>query len=132
MEAKDITGQKFGKLTVIKSSIRDKHGILLWLCKCECKNETNVRYYSLKVGTTRSCGSKLCRSTARRKVKDITNKKFGKLTAISYTGVIKNTHAVWLCRCDCGNEKNITSSTLLKGTTKSCGCLKRKTKSLKL
>ena len=38
-------------------------------------------------------------------------------------GKDKYGHILWLCKCDCGNEKIIYSSNLLKGTTKSCGCL---------
>lgn len=31
----------------------------------------------------------------------------------------------WICRCDCGNIKTISGSALRKGSTKSCGCLKK-------
>ena len=55
------------------------------------------------------------------KVVDITGQKFGKLTAIKKVG-IKNNNSVWLCKCDCGCEKEITLSHLRQGT-KSCGCL---------
>ena len=53
---KDMTGMKFGRLTVVKESGRDKHGNTLWLCKCECGNETIVRGTSLRNGRTTSCG----------------------------------------------------------------------------
>lgn len=52
----DLTGQKFGRLTVIKRADNDKHGNAQWLCKCECGNETIVRGFLLKRGTTKSCG----------------------------------------------------------------------------
>ena len=32
---------------------------------------------------------------------------------------------MWLCRCDCGNEIVVLSGNLLKGNTKSCGCIQR-------
>ena len=53
---KDMTGMKFGRLTVVKESGRDKHRNTLWLCKCECGNETIVRGNNLRNGRTTSCG----------------------------------------------------------------------------
>lgn len=32
---------------------------------------------------------------------------------------------VWLCRCDCGNEVEVSAHSLRNGNTKSCGCLNR-------
>lgn len=52
----DLTGKKFGRLTVIERRGSDKYGKVLWLCKCDCGNETVVRGNSLKRGLTTSCG----------------------------------------------------------------------------
>lgn len=55
----DLTGKKFGKLTVVK---RDKDIIISnkpcvrWLCKCDCGSEVVVLGASLKSGNTKSCG----------------------------------------------------------------------------
>lgn len=35
------------------------------------------------------------------KVIDITNQKFGKITALYDTGIRKNRQALWHCKCDC-------------------------------
>lgn len=52
---KDLTGQKFGRLTVIEFSHCDgKHSF--WKCMCECGNITIVRRNSLIKGATKSCG----------------------------------------------------------------------------
>ena len=51
----DLTGQKFGKLTVIKR-VENKGIQPCWLCKCECGNEKVIRGSNLKSGTTMSCG----------------------------------------------------------------------------
>src|ERR1700726_591569 len=49
--------------------------------------------------------------------------KFNRLTAIKETR--KNDQGYWwLCRCDCGNEKETTATCLIIGNTKSCGCLR--------
>ena len=55
--------------------------------------------------------------------KDITNHIFGKLTAIGIVGKYHR-EAVWLCRCECGNETWVKLGNLLRGNTMSCGCLK--------
>ena len=49
-------GNKYGKLTVISEAGRDKYRQVLWLCKCDCGNETIVRGSTLRSGGTRSCG----------------------------------------------------------------------------
>lgn len=54
--------------------------------------------------------------------RDITNMRFGRLVAIERTGS-RNGHAVWLCECDCGNRIETTVNCLVKGHTRSCGCL---------
>ena len=47
----DLTGQRFGRLMVVSKLDND-----LWLCKCDCGNETIVRGYNLKKHITKSCG----------------------------------------------------------------------------
>lgn len=57
--------------------------------------------------------------------------KFGRLTAIKKVGTKgngKGSKSIWLCRCDCGNEKEILRNSLVSGTTKSCGCLEKEVK----
>lgn len=39
----DLTGMKFGRLTVIERAGKTKQGNALWKCKCDCGNETIVR-----------------------------------------------------------------------------------------
>jgi len=53
---KDLTDQRFGKLTVIKLDCKDKRGECKWLCKCDCGNETVVYGSHLRKGDTVSCG----------------------------------------------------------------------------
>lgn len=56
-------------------------------------------------------------------MKDITGKKYGRLTAVKIFH--KNSQGnYWLCRCDCGNYKKVRIGHLTTGGTKSCGCLK--------
>jgi hypothetical protein len=53
---KDITGEKFGRLTVIKKSHQDKWGVWHWLCKCDCGNEISPSGTNLRAGKAPSCG----------------------------------------------------------------------------
>jgi len=53
----DITGQKFGRLVALYPSRRnDKSGSVIWHCRCDCGNETEASYNSLKYGNRKSCG----------------------------------------------------------------------------
>ena len=95
---KDLTGLRFGKLTVLgRSGNKAKDGNLLWLCKCDCGNTIEMTKRRLITGNTRSCGC-----GKKRPLKDWTGKKFGMLTVVSYAGKEKGFH-LWHCRCDCGN-----------------------------
>jgi len=52
----DITGQKFGRLTVIGFHKRKKHYNYIWECKCDCGNTSYISSGALKSGKTKSCG----------------------------------------------------------------------------
>ena len=52
----DLTGQRFGRLVVIKFAGSDCYRQTKWVCKCDCGNETIVNGKYLKDGTTKSCG----------------------------------------------------------------------------
>ena len=54
----DITGQIFGKLTVIKREENDKYGRARWLCECSCPKHNKIITLgtSLRAGVTKSCG----------------------------------------------------------------------------
>lgn len=54
---------------------------------------------------------------------DITNQRYGKLVVLKKQGKTKYGKSLWLCKCDCGNYKEVDISSLRKGNTKSCGCL---------
>ena len=53
---------------------------------------------------------------------DLTGQRFGRLVVLEEAPK-KNNKIVWYCKCNCGNEKIISSNNLRSGTTKSCGCL---------
>lgn len=51
----NITGQRFGRLTVIERA-GYKAGRVAWLCRCDCGNELVTTQNSLSQGRTKSCG----------------------------------------------------------------------------
>ena len=55
-------------------------------------------------------------------LKNLTGIKFGKLTVTKRVENTPKGGARWLCKCDCGNEKEVASTNLLTGRVKSCGC----------
>lgn len=69
----DLTGQKFGKLTVLKrveNYVTPKGSKKSrWLCKCECGNEIIVIGYNLKNSHTQSCGCYASEVTSKAKKK---------------------------------------------------------------
>ena len=52
----DLTGQKFGRLTVIRKAENPSEAHIKWLCECECGNFITTRGTSLRSGITKSCG----------------------------------------------------------------------------
>lgn len=52
---------------------------------------------------------------------DITGNKYGRLTVLHLTEVRKR-KAHWLCKCDCGNIKEVIGASLKNKNTQSCGC----------
>lgn len=52
----DLTGQRFGKLTVLNMVGKDKSGNITWKCRCDCDNEVIVSSIYLRNGDTKSCG----------------------------------------------------------------------------
>jgi hypothetical protein len=53
---KDLTGQIFGRLTVIKIDKIIGRGIVYWWCKCRCGNTISIKRLSLTTRNTKSCG----------------------------------------------------------------------------
>lgn len=63
------------------------------------------------------------------KFQDLTGMKFNKLTVQKKAGT-RNKRIFWLCKCECGNIKEVEGHSLKSGNTQSCGCLS-KTNALK-
>lgn len=121
---RDLTGQRFGKLTVVApTDKRIDNGSVVWNCRCDCGNIAEVSARRLIRGRVKSCGC-----LAAPIVKDYIGRRFGRLTVIECSGKIRkngSTVTYWKCRCDCGTETTVAQTELQNGVTQSCGCLQK-------
>ena len=122
-----MIGTKFGELTILdldyeKTKTNYRHGP--WMkCKCSCGTEKSIVVHHLISGHTVSCG---CYGR-KKSTKDLTGKKFVKLTAQYPTDKRDASGSViWNCKCECGNEILVSSRDLLRKHVMSCGCLMSK------
>lgn len=123
----DISGNKYGRLTVLKLDYIHPRMGAYWICRCECGKEKSIFGASLKNGKTASCGcynSEKSSDRSRKSYNDISNQKFGRLTTIQRL-YDSNDEPRWECFCDCGKKVFVRYNMLVSGRTKSCGCYMR-------
>ena len=122
--ARDIAGERFGRLTALYRTDRKSGSSYLWHCRCDCGREADVRLSALTSGNTTSCG---CISDEQRRgrAKDLTGQRFGQLTALYRLDEKQGGSYLWHCRCDCGREADVQAKLLLRGDTTSCGCARK-------
>lgn len=116
---KDLKGKKVGRLTVLERLPEKQGSCYVWKCRCDCGNVIMVPTNRLTgKHPTESCG-------CVRKGIDLTNQRFGKLTALHPTDKRKNGSVLWICQCDCGQVVEVAANQLMCGNTQSCGCLQK-------
>ena len=116
------TGYRIGRLTVEESTDRRKNGYKIWKCRCDCGGEIFLDTRRLQRGLVKDCG---CVSVVGPGQRDISGRRFGRLTAVRPTGERSTRgNMIWHCRCDCGKEVCADLNQLISGDKKSCGCLK--------
>lgn len=126
MKVRDLTGQKFNKLTALSRAenrvTSSGKQVVMWNCLCDCGNTTIVSRANLTSGNVISCGC------ANRKYNNIVGTKYGRLTIIEELPqkiVNGNSYRMVRCQCECGNIVTTQFSSILSGVTKSCGCYAR-------
>ena len=122
-KAVDLTGEKFGRLTVLRQFRKNK--IKYCECQCDCKNHTIkvVVASNLTRGLTKSCGCLSAESASKRRFKSAIGKKFVDCEVIDeymnedYRHIVK-------CKCDfCGNVFERELSNMKKAKMNPCSCM---------
>lgn len=145
----DLTGRDFGELHVLRrdadyvyaSGRRDA----MWLCRCSCGNLTSVRTANLVSGGTVSCGcmragrrflTEFSASTQSRHVSSkvlarteaMVHQYYGRwfVESVAYETCQESDTKIRLnCVCRCGTHRKVLRSSLMAGSSVSCGCYRR-------
>ena len=124
-QCKDMTGKRFGKLTVLyRYAINSTGGQAQWVCQCDCGNISTPRGAGLRNGTTTtSCGCLTYENASKANKSNLVGKHFGKLTVIEDTGKRIRHRVIWKCKCkcECGKYVERSTDTLNQGDSVSCG-----------
>lgn len=134
MGFKDLTGQNFGKLTIISRAENkvDKSGKsrTMWNCVCDCDNNNIIVVSSdyLKRSKCPSCGCEAVKNRIEKNRVNNIGEKYGRLTIVDIIWGERRTKAI--CKCDCGNNYIGAKSDIVTGHTQSCGCLQSEMTSL--
>ncbi len=89
----DLTGQKFNRLFVLKRVHNNTYKRPMWLCLCDCGENTIVRGSSLVDGRTKSCG---CLNRERSKEVNTTHGCSGTKTSQTWKSMIRR--GIVVCR----------------------------------
>lgn len=129
---KDLTGLKLPNGTEVLEFVEVKNHSARWKCRCFCGNEFVTRGADISNGHTSSCGCTHTKAIIEagkkneHKIINLVGQRFGTLEVLEDTGKRDSCRSViWLCKCDCGTLKEISSHGLKQGT-QSCGCIKSK------
>ena len=133
-KSEDLSGQKFGRLSIVSKTEKRSYGSVVWICRCDCGKIKEVRQNKLKSGETKSCGClniETAKKLGESSAFNLLGQTFNRLTVIAPVEKRKKNGAImWTCLCRCGKKSTVATGALLNGSIKSCGCLtKEKLKS---
>lgn len=135
----DMTGWKMwehgvprSKLTVIEKvpNWAKEHNFTTsngpyYKCRCSCGMEKILLGASVRKGETLSCGCLIKEASQGKHIIDLAGKTFGRLQVLSLSRIDDKKKTYWLCKCECGKEKEFSGENLRRGKAKSCGCYHR-------
>lgn len=117
-----LVGQKINKWTILEIKMGEK--VCCATCICECGTIKDVNIYNLLNNKTKDCGCGRKQMLRETKSKNLIGMRFGKLVAVELLDESnKFNRRLYKCKCDCGNEIIVPSSSLTTNHTMSCGCL---------
>lgn len=118
---KDITGQKFGKITALKYLGNKK-----WGCRCDCGVELINNSSDLRFRKSSQCISCSSKEKHRKRRELLYGKKFGNWTVLNH-GESINSKWYWECQCQCGRVELVMAFNLKRGASKGCiSCVGKK------
>ena len=118
--AKNLSGQRFGRLTALEPAEGPPGRGVVWRCLCDCGGEKTAPSSKLLAGKVQSCG---CIGRERREKQNIAGQRFGRLLALDFQYRNEKNQDCWRFRCDCGNEKIMPAAKVKWHGVQSCGCL---------
>lgn len=117
---KNLSNQSFGRLVALYPTDKRIDGCIVWMCQCSCGKKTMKSSKLLLKGEVKSCGC------LRNTIIKLNDSVFGNLRVLYPKDKNYNWKTLWVCVCSCGQKCSVSSSNLVYGHTRSCGCLKRK------
>ena len=85
--AKNLIGERFGKLTVVSATrARDTDGGAYWIASCDCGGSKEVSASSLRRGFTRSCGCLVKESKSNIKLETIMDRFMDRVEMVTESG----------------------------------------------
>ena len=107
------TGEKCGQWTILEKFKRDrKH----WAFKCQCSCGAVRIVYHPRSGLERC---QICKTRDHNRDIDLVGRVFGAWLVLSPV-VVPGKRKKWLCRCNCGREASVLTTSLLRGNSTKC------------
>lgn len=125
----DLTGQKFGKWTVLHKSETKQKGMTLWRCQCQCGHVQDIASTVLRSKYVPKC--ELCEGNQHKKGRqliDLSGQVFGMWKVLNRDEANdKIGKTMWECKClQCGKVFSVNSQALRTGKSKACRSCSRK------
>lgn len=125
---RNLAGMQSGTLIVQRYIKTRRQGadealqMAIWACRCTACDAVVRR-------SRRDIVAGEARCSCQRKIrKDLTGQGFGRLTVTGPSEKrLRDGESWWHVQCACGNVRELRRSSLVKGDTRSCGCLRRET-----
>ena len=103
----DITGQRFGRLVVLKKAKRLPNRPVRWICQCDCGKIKPIYSQPIRSGRQKSCGC------LNREYEDLVNQTFGNWIVLKRLPNDEGHHMRWKCKCiKCNNISSMTGGNL--------------------
>lgn len=112
-------GDQFHHWTVLEEARKDLKGPRYVKCRCQCGKIKEVLFYSLRTGSSKSCG---CKMPGRKKMEIVPGEKFNHWTVLEELKPRVNGTRRIRCQCRCRRVRILPLYKLHMERSKSCGC----------